>query len=151
MNDFWTFFGYFLAAIAVAGLLRLWWSTRNVERIRLQKECERAEALLKQQAKELEAMRDNKRILDAALLTHQQTIRQKQGIIDDKENDIKSLKAALKASRKANETLNDIVGNQELVIEQLQKDVDMLKDQVLALRIQLGLEPRQEDAQDPSA
>lgn len=68
----------------------------------------------------------------------EQALREREREITERLEQIKTLKAALARQEKANNKLNDIIGEQSGMIEGLQRDVNRLKEQQIDLRAQLG-------------
>jgi chromosome segregation ATPase len=129
-----------LAALALLALLRVLWSTsgRQLAKYRvLIAEGIRSQEKLQKDVQLLEEARDLLRKANGEL---QRAIKAKDAEIVSQTHEIKALKMKLDNQLSANQVLNDTIGLQDIKIKELSRDVESLKDQVLTLRAQMGME-----------
>lgn len=138
--DLHNYIAYALAGVALLALLRVLWSTsgRQLAKYRaLLAEGIRTQEKLQEDLFLIEEARDLLRKANGEL---QRAISAKDAEIVSQAHEIKALKKNLDNQRAANNVLNETIGLQEGKITELSRDMENLKDQVLKLRAQLGLE-----------
>lgn len=138
---------YAVAALCLLGALKMWWSIsgRQLQNYRLlvdkglrTVEDKNQEIRALRQAEE--AWREANRALRKLSKEHEATIAAKDQKLVEKDQQIRSLKDALDRSKAANDKLTEVIGNMERATEALNRDVQMLKNQVFELRAKLGME-----------
>jgi chromosome segregation ATPase len=122
-------------------LLRVLWSTSGRQLARYRELLEEGTRTQEQLQRDRDRIEQAREMLHRANLALQKAIKEKDSELASQANEIKVLKKNLDNQRAANDLLNDTIGNQQLVISQLSNDVNMLKEQVVKLRAQMGLEP----------
>jgi chromosome segregation ATPase len=135
------YIGYALAGVALLTLLRVLWSTSGRQLARYRELLEEGTRTQEQLQRDLHRIEQAREMLHRANLALQKAIKEKDSELASQANEIRALRKNLDNQRAANDLLNDTIGNQQLVISQLSNDVNMLKEQVVKLRAQMGLEP----------
>lgn len=135
-----TYIGYGLAAVSLLALLRVLWSTSGRQLALYRNAIQEGQRTIDKLQEDLMRVEEAREMLLQANRTLQAAIKQKDAEIQSQTQEIRALKRNLDNQRAANNVLNDTIGKQDTRIKELSKDVDSLKDQVLKLRAQMGLD-----------
>ena len=136
-----TYIAYTLAGVALLAAIRLHWSTSGLQLAAYRKTLQEGQRHADKLAEDMQLVVEARELLRKANYALQQALKEKDAEISSQANEIRALKKNLYNQRAANDLLNDTIGNQQLMISKLNLDVSMLKDEVLKMRAQLGLQP----------
>jgi uncharacterized protein YoxC len=135
------YIAYALAGVLLLTLIRVLWSTSGLQLAKYRKAVEEGQLLLEKKEVQIRSLVDARTLLREANNTLREAIKEKDSELANQAREIKTLRGNVETQRAANTRLNEVIGNQENHIKRLTDDVGMLKEQVLKLRAQMGLEP----------
>lgn len=128
-----------VAVAAVLWLLRVMWSTTGRQLAKYKATLATSIKTVAQQNDDIERLRAAERKLREANQLLREGLRERERDLADRDRKIDALQQSLERQKAANERLSEIIGHQDIHIQQLKRDVEMLKNEQLKLRAQLGL------------
>ncbi len=135
------YISYAVAGVMLLAMLRVLWSTSGRQLAKYRLMIRDGLRTLEQVKLDLERVEEAREMLNSANLALKRTLREKDAEIAAHLNEILALKKNLDTQKAANETLNTTIGNQQLKIAQLSRDLELLNERVFKLSCQLGIEP----------